>query len=47
MRLLLETSEIRKYQTATDFQPCLQYAIKGAQEHTEGLKLDTTTSGLR
>ena len=46
IRLLLESSEIRKYQTATVFEPYLEYAIRGAQEHLEGLKLDTT-SGLR
>lgn len=27
IRLLLESSEIRKYQTATAFQPYLEYAI--------------------
>ena len=27
IRLLLESSEIRKYQTATAFQPHLEYAI--------------------
>jgi len=39
----MESSEIRIYQTATAFQPYLEYAIRGAQE----LKFDTTTSGLR
>ena len=47
MRPSLESSEIRKYQTATAFQPYLEYAIRGDQENLEGLKLDTTTSGLR
>jgi len=42
IRLLLESPEIRKYQTATAFQSYLEYAIRGAQEHLEGLKLDTT-----
>jgi hypothetical protein len=47
IRLLLESSEIIKYQAATAFRPYLEYAIRGAQEHLEGLKLDTTTFGLR